>query len=69
MAQKRGELMGPILTKLEAELESLAKEKGYTYILNSAASGTSIILHGSDSDEVSEELLKRMGVDLPEGDG
>ena len=47
-------------------LKKIAEEKGYTYILNSSASGSSIVLHGDESDEVSKLLLSRLGVEIDE---
>lgn len=66
LAQKQAALMGPILEKVEGELKKIAEEKGYTYILNSSASGSSIVLHGNESDEVSKLLLDRLGVEIDE---
>lgn len=64
IAQKQGELMGPILEKVEGELKKIAEEKGYVYILNASASGSSVVLHGNDADEVSKLLLTRLGVEV-----
>ena len=66
LARKQNELMQPIMEKIKTELKALADEKGYTYILNSATSDSSIILHGSESDEITKLLLSRLGVEIPE---
>ncbi len=66
LAQKQGELMQPILDKLEGEMKALAAEEGYTYILNSSASGTSVILHAAEADDLSKKLLARLGVNIDE---
>lgn len=64
LAEKQGQLMQPILDKVEAELKAIAAEKGYTYILNSSASGTSVILHAAEADDISKLLLQRLGVTI-----
>lgn len=66
LSKKQNELMGPIMEKLENEIKAVADEKGYTYILNSSSSGSTIILHAAQSDDISKELLKRLGVEIPE---
>lgn len=65
LARKQSDLMQPIMEKVKTELKALAIEKGYTYILNSATSDTSIVIHGSESDELTEILLNRLGVEIP----
>lgn len=66
LAQRQGELMKPILDKLEIEMKAIAAEDGYSYILNSSASGTSVILHAAEADDLSKRLLARMGVNVDE---
>ncbi|MFK7921452.1 MAG: OmpH family outer membrane protein [Bacteroidia bacterium] len=66
LAQRQGELMKPILDKLETEMKAIAAEDGYSYILNSSASGTSVILHAAEADDLSKRLLSRMGVTIDE---
>lgn len=67
---KRQDLMEPILDQVRGELEKLAVEQSYTYIFNAVdGSGTSIILHGPEGDNVTKELAKRLGIQLPEEDG
>ena len=63
--QKQAELMEPILNKVQQELQTIADEKGYDYVLNSASSGSSVILHGSESFNITEMLLERLGVEIP----
>lgn len=66
LVQKRQTLMAPIVEKLQASIETLAKEEGYTYILNSVdGSGVSVVLHGPEQSNVTEQLAKRMGLEMP----
>lgn len=68
LVQKRQTLMGPIVEKLQASIEVLAKEEGYTYILNSVdGSGVSVVLHGPEQANVTEKLATRMGLEIPTG--
>lgn len=63
--QKRQGMLEPILDKLQGTIKKLAEEGNYTYILNSAASGTSIILHGVESANVTKDIMTRMGIPIP----
>ena len=66
MAQKQEELLEPILTNIESKIQEVAKEKGYTYVLNQQTpQGSSIILYAkNDSDNITLDVLKKLGVQL-----
>ena len=65
---KRQELMAPIADKVQGKIKDLAIEKGYTYILNAMdGAGTSVVLNGPDGDNLTAELMTRLGIKLPEG--
>ncbi|MCI4666980.1 MAG: OmpH family outer membrane protein [Bacteroidia bacterium] len=67
LVTKRQDLMEPILDQVRGELEKLANEQKYTYIFNAVdGAGTSIILHGPEGDNVTKELAKRLGIELPD---
>ncbi len=62
--KKKAELLQPIIEKLQKAIGELAAEEGYDYILNNSNStGVAYILHGPKADDVTERLLKRLGVD------
>ncbi|MEL6254605.1 MAG: OmpH family outer membrane protein [Bacteroidota bacterium] len=63
---KQAEMMGPILGKLETAMKEYAEANGYTYILNTSSNGTSIILHGTESDNITKAVLTKLGVKIPE---
>ncbi len=63
---KQAELMGPILGKLETAMKEYADANGYTYILNTSSNGTSIILHGTETDNITKAVLTKLGVKIPE---
>ncbi len=63
---KREELLKPISDKLQKAIDEIAKEGAYTYILNNTNSaGVSTILHGPESDNITEKLVKKMGITIP----
>lgn len=68
LAAKRAELLDPIVLKIEKALD-VVKEKGkYDFILNSVdGSGTSIILRGPESNDITKDLLDELGVKLEKG--
>lgn len=65
-ANKQAEVMAPILEKLEKAMKDYANANGYTYVLNTSSNGTSIILHGVDSDNITKVVLEKLGVKIPE---
>ncbi len=68
MAVRRDELMNPIVERLGTLLEEMAKEEGFDLILNTVdGSGTSIVLHVQPERDLTERVLKRLGIELPQG--
>ncbi len=66
LLQKRQELLAPIVERLNSNLKSLAAEEGYDYILNTVdGSGVSIVLHGPEQYDLTEILMKRLGIEIP----
>ncbi len=65
MLAKRQELLEPVLEKLQAAIDAVAAEQGYTYILNqSTGSGVSVLLHGPEEADITEALMKKLGIEL-----
>lgn len=65
--QKQAELLKPILEDVQNAIDDVAKTHGYTYIFNSDAGiGTMpILLYGPEQDNVSDLVLKELGVTPP----
>jgi len=67
---KRAEIFQPVSDKLQKVIDDLAREEGYDYILNNSnATGIALILHAPKEHDVTERLLRRLGVppdSLPE---
>ena len=65
MLAKRQELLQPIIKKVETAIDEEYKAGGYAYILNSIdGSGNSIIIKGPEQNNLTETLLKKLGVDV-----
>ena len=63
---KREELLTPILEKLQKAIDDVAKEKGYTYLLNQTnSSGVSTILYGPEENDVTEDVMKKLNIKMP----
>lgn len=63
--KKQGELLGPIYEKIEKAVEAVAKEHGYTHIFNYEQNGVQFVLFADESSEVSELILRKLGVSTP----
>lgn len=62
--KKKVELLQPVIDKLQKAIRELAEAEGYDYILNNSnASGVATILYGPQSEDVTEKLLRRLGID------
>lgn len=66
MMRKRNELLGPIQEKIQAAIDQVAEEGGYTYILNNAiGNGVPTMLYGAEANDVTEAIAKKLGFTLP----
>lgn len=59
---KRGQLMDPVYKKVGKGIEDVAKENGFTFILNQQIGGLDVILYGDEKMDVSDLVLKKLGV-------
>lgn len=57
---KYRQLMAPILTKVQQTIDTVAKQNGYNYVLN--AGSTTNVLYGQPENDITDLVLKRMGV-------
>jgi outer membrane protein len=64
LQKKQAQLLQPLLKKIEDNMHTVAKENGFAYVFNSdAGAGTSpILLHAPDDANMSDLVLKKMGV-------
>jgi len=66
LQKKQQQLLQPVMVKIQGAIDAVGKENGYTYIFNmdAGANTTPIILFaGSDELNVSNLVLKKLGVD------
>ena len=59
---KQAQLMEPVYKKVGTAIENVAKENGYTFILNQQIGGLDVILYGEEKNNVSDLVLKKLGV-------
>ncbi len=69
LQKKQQQLLQPVMVKIQGAIDAVGKENGYTYIFNmdAGANTTPIILFaGSEDLNVSNLILKKLGVDPAE---
>lgn len=59
---KQTQLMDPVYKKVAKAIEDVAKENAYTFILTQQIGGLDVILYADDKMDVSDLVLKKMGV-------
>ncbi len=59
---KQTQLMDPVYKKVGKGIEEVAKENGFTFILNQQIGGLDVILYGDEKMDVSDLVLKKLGV-------
>ena len=63
--KKKEEMLEPILEKLQKTIDEVASENGLTYVFNSGISGSSIILKGPKSDNITLKVLDKLSIEVP----
>jgi outer membrane protein len=65
--KKQAALLEPVLDKVQKTINAVAEENGFTYIFNSDAGygTTPILLYGPEKDNVSDIVLKKLGITPP----
>lgn len=59
---KQIQLMQPVYAKIGKAIEEVSKEQGYSLILSTRVSGLDVVLYGDEKIEVSDLVLKKMGI-------
>ncbi|MBD2757409.1 OmpH family outer membrane protein [Spirosoma validum] len=62
LQKKYGQLMSPVLSKVQLAIDSVAKQNGYRFILNSPSNGSSNILYASEENNITDLVIKRLGI-------
>lgn len=62
-AKKQTDLMQPVFVKVGKAIEDVAKENGYSFIINpQLGAGSDILLYSDDKYDISDLVLKKMGI-------
>ena len=61
LQQKQQTLLKPALEKLQKNIDAVADENGFTYVLNSDGDSP-LLLHGPKDGDISDLILKKMGI-------
>jgi len=67
LQRKQGELLQPAFDKIQKAIDEVAKEDGYTFIINSGQPevGLNILLYANEDNNVSNLVLKKLGIEPP----
>jgi outer membrane protein len=67
IASKRQEMLKPITEKADAAIQTVAKEKGYSYIFDANAGG---IIYALPTDNIIQDVKNKLGIkDAPTTNG
>jgi len=63
LQKKQADLMEPVFAKVSKAVEDVAKEQGYTFIINpQVVGGGDVLLYNDEKYNISDSVLKKMGV-------
>jgi outer membrane protein len=62
LQKKQTDLMQPLITEIGKAIEAFAKENGYHLILTGQVGGLDVVLYSDESLQVSDLILKKMGI-------
>ena len=62
LQRKQEQLLAPIQLKVGKAIEDMSKENGFTFVLISQIGGVDVILYADEKMDVSDLVLKKMGI-------
>ncbi len=65
--RKIQQLLEPVQTKVFNAINAVAAENNYTHIFSDSAGNSPILLYTRDDDKFTELVLKKLGIEIPEG--
>ena len=66
LMEKRQEKLMPLVEKAKKAIDEIAKANGYEYVLNvTNSAGVSNILYAPEEHNITEKVLKKLGIELP----
>lgn len=64
--RKQNDLLQSVYSKIEKAIQEVAKADGYTHVFSEGMSGVSILLYADDGDNITDKVLKNMGITAEE---
>lgn len=65
LEKKRNTLLTPVQEKVGKNIEDVAKENGFSLVLNLQLSGLDVVLYGDEKLDISDLVLKKLGITPP----
>ena len=65
LQQKEQQLMQPVYDKIGTAINEVAKDGGYSYIINAGVPGLDVLYFADPANDASNEVLKKMGITPP----
>lgn len=65
--RKLQQLLEPVQTKVYNAINAVAAENNYTHIFSDSAGNAPVLLYTRDEDKFTELVLKKLGIEIPEG--
>lgn len=62
ITNKQNQMMDPVYKKVGKAIEDTAKENGFTLVLSQQIGGLDVVLYGDENADISDLVLKKMGV-------
>ena len=69
LGNKRNQLLTPAYEKISKAIEQIAVENSYTHIFSAGAPGFDVLLYAREQDDVSNLILKKLGITPPAANG
>ncbi len=67
--QKQMQLLSPVQTRLQNAITEVTQERGYNYTINQViGEGVPTILYGHPDHDITEAIMEKLGIKMPEGD-
>ncbi len=65
LQQRQQTALRPVLDKIQKTIDAVANENGFTYVLNSDSGANPVLLHGPKDGDISDLILKKLGITAP----
>lgn len=66
MSKKRNQLLQPVYEKIGNAIEEVAVENNYSHVFSAGTPGFDVLLYAREQDDVSDLILKKLGITPPE---